>query len=153
MNKRYFSGGLIWVVISSFVCILSTRLGIGTFRSPGPGFFPFWSGIVLGAFGIIHIIKDVLKKRGKIKRTKLWEGPGLRRVILILASLMVYAILLKRVGYLITTFGLMTFLFSTAEGLKRRLWIPILSAAIVLVTYFIFCVWLKIPLPKGVLIF
>jgi len=51
-------------------------------------------------------------------------------------------------GYLITTFGLLTLLFSIIE--RSRVWTKVFSAlATVVVTYIAFSLWLGVQLPKG----
>ena len=72
------------------------------------------------------------------------------KVIIVLASLFIYAILLPSLGYLIATFGLLALLFGIMS--RQRLWIPIASALITaLLSYLIFYVWLGVQLPKGIL--
>jgi len=149
MNSRDRFSGFFWLAISILVCMESIKSGIGTFRSPGAGFLPFWSGVALGTFAIILVASDILKEKGGRKNINLWEGKRWRNVILILLSLFVYALLLPKLGYLITTFGLMAFLYSMIG--RPRLWVQGVSALItVLVTYIIFHVWLEVQLPKGV---
>jgi len=83
---------------------------------------------------------------GKIKN--LWRGMNWRTVILVSASLVTYCILLPRLGFLITTLGLMTLLFSVIR--RSRPWIQVVTALVtVLVTYVTFYVWLGVQLPKG----
>ena len=148
MSRDQLSG-FFWLAISIFVCVEAFRVDIGTFRSPGPGFLPFWSGIILGILAIILVVNAILKKKKEGEITNLWKGTEWSKVILVLASLFIYSILLSKLGYLITTFGLMILLFGIIE--KPRLWIQVVSALItVLVTYVMFYVWLKVQLPEGV---
>ena len=151
MNIRDLSSGLFWLGISTFVCVKSNLLGIGTFRSPAPGFFPFWAGALLGMFAIFVMVKSfLLKKKGGKKIADLWKGMEWHKVIYVLFSLFVYVILLPKLGFLIATFGLMTFLFGI-KG-RPRLWLQAVSAiVIVLATYVIFHFWLEVQLPRGLL--
>jgi len=140
--------GFFWLGISIFVCLDSIRSEIGTYQSPGAGFLPFWSGITLGIFSLILIAKSWIEKK-ETKVTSLWKGKEWDKVILVITSLLIYALLLPRLGYLITTFGLMAFLFSLIG--RPRLWIQGVSALItVLITYIIFYKWLDVQLPKGI---
>jgi hypothetical protein len=125
-------------------------MGTGSFSSPGPGLLPFWSGVVVGTLAILLLVVGTLTREegGKIKN--LWRGMNWRTVILVSASLVIYCILLPRLGFLITTFGLMTLLFSIVK--RSRLWIQMVTALVtVLVTYVTFYVWLGVQLPKGLL--
>ena len=149
MNLRDQLGGLFWLGISVFVCIDSLRNGIGTFHSPGPGFFPFWSGVILGMLSIILVAKSMLKREWKGNIKDLWEGAEWNKVIWTLCSLFLYSLLLPIIGYLITTFGLMFFLIGMMG--RSKVWIRVISAfIIVLVSYFIFYFFLDVRLPKGI---
>ena len=149
MNLPDRLSGLFWLAISTYVCIESIRSGIGTFHSPGPGFLPFWSGVILGMFAIILVVASILKKRGKRKIKDLWKGVNWDKVIWVLLSLFIYPLLFPVMGYLITTFGLMTFLLVLMG--RSKVWIQGVSAfIIVFVSYLIFYVLLDIKLPRGI---
>ena len=149
MNLRNQPSGLFSLAVSILVCALSMGVKIGTFQIPGPGFLPFWSGVFLGTFSIVLIVKSFLRKKDEGEIIDLWKGVEWIKAVLVLASLFAYAILLTKVGYLITTFGLMAFLFGLIE--KTKLWIRVMSAFVAaLVTYIIFHVWLDVQLPKGI---
>jgi len=149
MNLRDHLSGFFWLAISIFVCVESIQVSLGTFHSPGPGFLPFWAGVVLGTFSIILIVTTFLNKRGKGKLKEMWKGVGWKKVILVLFSLFLYIILLPRIGYMIATFGLMIFMSGVIK--RSKLWIEVVIPLItVLASYFIFNTWLGIQLPKGI---
>lgn len=138
-----------WLAISVLVCVESSKVSVGTLHSPSAGFFPFWSGVALGVFSIATMMNSILKKKVDEKAADLWRGMDWHKVILVVIFLFIYAIFLPKLGYLIATFGLMTLLFGIMK--RPRLWIQVVSALItVLATYFIFDVWLKVLLPKGI---
>jgi putative tricarboxylic transport membrane protein len=142
--------GLFWLVISILVCAESVRVKIGTFHNPGPGFLPFLAGGSLGVFSLILVALNLLDKRKKARIGDLWGGREWGKVVLALTFLLLYTVLLTKLGYLIGTFGLMLFLFGTIG--KTKLWIRTVAALFTtLTTYVIFYTWLGIPLPKGIL--
>lgn len=142
--------GLFWLVISILVCAESVRVKIGTFHNPGPGFLPFLAGGSLGVFSLILVALNLLDKRKKARIGDLWGGGEWGKVVLALMFLLLYTVLLTKLGYLIGTFGLMLFLFGTIG--KTKLWIRTVAALFTtLTTYVIFNTWLGIPLPKGIL--
>jgi putative tricarboxylic transport membrane protein len=150
MNFRDRMSGLFWLIISISICVQSIRINIGTLHNPGPGFLPFWAGVVLGIFSIVLLVTSILKGKGEKSISNLWKGMEWNKVIIILASLFIYAILLHKLGYLITTSGLFVLLFGVMR--RQRLWIPVVSAVITaLLSYLIFYVWLGVQLPKGIL--
>jgi putative tricarboxylic transport membrane protein len=152
MNLRDGLSGLFWLIIALFVCVEALTINIGNMHSPGPGFLPFWSGVALGMFSIGLLIKSVLQSKMQERISTLWKGMKWHNVILVLASLIAYTILLPRLGYLITTSGLLAFLFCITKS--QKLWIQVVIAIIIaLVSYLVFYVWLGVPLPKGILSF
>lgn len=150
MDRRDLLGGLSWLGISVFVCVVSIRDGFGTFRSPGPGFFPFLSAIVLGAFAIVLMITSCLNKKWERKIADLWEGLQWKKVAGVLLSLFLYPLVLPFLGYLLTTFGLMAFLHGIMG--RSKIWVWGVNALIVtLASYVVFYMLLDVRLPKGML--
>ena len=150
MDRRDLLGGLFWLAISIFVCLVSIRDDFGTFHSPGPGFFPFLSAIVLGAFAVILLVTSSLKKMWERKISDLWRGLEWKKVAGVLFFLFLYSLVLPFLGYLIATFGLMVFLFGIMG--RSRAWVLGANALIVtLASYFIFHRLLDVKLPKGIL--
>jgi len=152
MKVRDTISGVFWLVISFLVCMESARVNIGSFKRPGPGFLPFWAGIVLAIFGVTLVVTTVLEKKPAEKKAPLWKGLEWNKVIIVLAGLIIYAAFLPSVGYLIMTFALMLLLFGIIG--KTRLWVQLVSALVtVFATYLFFYGWLNIQLPKGLIEF
>ncbi len=150
MNIRETVSGFFWLGVSIFVCIESLKMGIGSPHAPHPGFFPFWSAVVLGVFGILLIIISTIAKKRQGKIIDLWKGTQWQREIWILCALFVYLLLLTKLGYLVSTFGLMVLMMITIER-WRVWWLGISALVIVLASYLIFYVFLNVNLPKGIL--
>lgn len=145
-----FASGLFWLAISVFVCVEAMKMGVGRFDAPDPGFFVFWSGLFLGLCSLFLVVSSFFQKMGKEKIKHLWKGAKWSKVLLVLSSLFLYAILLPQIGYLLTTFGLIFFLLMIVE--KTKIWVQMVYAAIiVLASYLMFHVWLKLQLPAGIL--
>ena len=149
MNRDQLSG-LFWLGIAIFLCLESFGLNIGTLGQPGPGFLVLFSGVILGIFAVIVIVKGTLVGEGIEKIKLLWQGMRVRKVILILVCLLVYALVLDKAGYLMTTFVLMTILFGVMG--RPKLWVQILGGLVTtLVTYIVFHIFLDVVLPRGIL--
>jgi putative tricarboxylic transport membrane protein len=151
MDPRNLLSGLFWLGISALVVFVEPIRGnIGTFHYPGPGFMPFWSGVVLGVLSIVVILTRSKIPEGGWKVEGLWKWRKWRNGILIITSLFIYAILLPWIGYLIATFGLLTVLFGLMG--RRKWWLQGLGALVTsIVTYFVFHSWLDVHLPAGIL--
>jgi len=150
MNRRDLLSGLFWLGISVFVCLESIWTDLGTFHSPGPGFFPFWSAVILGMSAIILLVTGILKKKWPSGIVDLWRGMEWKKVIWVLCSLLLYPLVLPLFGYLITTFGLIGFLLGIMG--KPKVWVQGVTALMItVVSYVIFYFLLDVRLPKGIL--
>ena len=139
-----------WIGLSLFVTVLSYKLGLGKFHIPGPGLMPFILGILLLIISFYLLIISLFKKNGKQGIPK--EEPSqidFVRISLVLISLFVYALLLEKLGYLITTFLLLIVLFRSA-GSKRWRSVLIASTLAVFLTYFVFT-FFGLRFPAGIL--
>jgi putative tricarboxylic transport membrane protein len=143
------ASGLFWLAISIVACVKSFQANVGTFHLPGPGFFPFWSGCVLGTLAIILVVAGFLKENERGGISNLWKGMKWSRVIEVVTSLFIYAIFLPRIGYLLATSGLMIVLLGIIE--RTKLWVRVTSALVIAsVTYVVFHRWLGVHLPRGI---
>jgi hypothetical protein len=138
---------LFWLFLSIFVCIESIRLGIGTLRHPDMGFMAFGVSVLLGILSLTLFLQTILKKE-EAETKPFFAGKLWRRVFLVLIAILIYSKLMPVVGYLISTFLLMSFLFWLVKG-QRWWWVLILSSLTSLITYYVFSVWLKCQFPEG----
>jgi len=96
------------MIVSAVTILLSTKFSFGSFANPGPGFLPLSVGIIMFLLSLILFIQSFLR-REEGGRAVLVKG-ATARVLLILASLIVYGLLLESLGFILTTFLLMGFL-------------------------------------------
>jgi putative tricarboxylic transport membrane protein len=148
MARRDRISSLVILSLSIFVCVESVRLpvGIGTWNDPGPGFFPFAAGIIMAALSSGLYIKSL---RSKIPEMGSWYVKAKwKKLFLILICLVGYAIFLEIIGFMLSTFILLFFLFRFVEDQR---WIVAIggSLAVALISYAIFARWLMLQLPKG----
>ncbi|OGP55217.1 MAG: hypothetical protein A2162_06465 [Deltaproteobacteria bacterium RBG_13_52_11b] len=138
---------LFLLVLSIFFCIGSLRLGMGHLHDPGPGYIPFFSGVLLGLLAIGIFLKGTW---GKSKSQGFRFGKQLKKGGWILGTLIVYALLLEKLGFLMTTF---LFLIICLSSFRPRRWVGIflVSLLTVVISYLLFAVWLKVQLPTGIL--
>jgi putative tricarboxylic transport membrane protein len=123
--------GAFWVVVGSGYSMQSRDGG------PGPGVMPVALGVGVAILAAISFL------RPEVRRIEL---PNLRRILIILAALVVYAVLLDPLGYVIaTTLLLALLLIGFAD--RRHWWQPTAALAISVSTYAIFRLLLSVPLP------
>jgi hypothetical protein len=146
MPYRNIIGSLAFIGLAGFICAKSVGLDIGTSKSPGPGFMPFIGSIVLIFLNGLFIITEFVKRK---EEPETWEFKW-KRVLPIFIAIVVYASIVHRLGYIITTFLAMA-LFFKVSGYSNWLLIILNSIIATLLTYIIFNVWLNSGLPKGLL--
>lgn len=143
-------GSLFWLAAGLISTYGSVQLGLGKFREPGSGFFPFLAGCFISLMAMIVFFQSFLRGREvQAKLSSLWEGLRWRRPIEIGLLTLGYILALERLGFLLTGFLL---LFVILKGIERLSWgkailIPVSTLG---VSYLLFNVFLKAALPKGV---
>ena len=139
---RDLVSGLFWLAVAIFAALQGLALNLGSLNRPGPGFFPFWGGVVLGVLSIVLIVRP---RRGATAWPSIRPQSG--KVLLVIGALLAYLLLLEPLGFVAVTFLFLLLLFR----LERRGWrFSAVSAAIgTLVSYALFQVWLKTQLPTG----
>jgi putative tricarboxylic transport membrane protein len=138
--------GFIWFALGSGMALEAIHLGLGELRLPGIGFMPFLVGVLLAVSGCVLTLFATLK--GKEGDDKSWAGENWKNIILPLLALFIYIGLMEPLGFLLSTFLLIFFLFKMTAP-KKWLAPLVTSGVIVFFSYLIFFVWLKVPLPKG----
>jgi putative tricarboxylic transport membrane protein len=140
------AGALFWVAVGILVCYGASRLGLGSVTEPGAGFIFFWSGLILVILSLVVLAESVRGSEEGIPEIKETNWP---KIALVLLSLLLYAFFLERLGFVMTTFILLSFLLGLIEGTNWPRTFGVTGAA-VLASFAIFELWLKIRLPKGI---
>jgi putative tricarboxylic transport membrane protein len=123
------------------------QLNVGAFKAPGPGLFPFILAIILMILSIFLIISKDKKEFGNASR--FWFEKG-KRLASVYISLLAYFFFLRYLGFIITSFLLMAYLFKKVGSL--RWYMAVLGALVSMGScYLIFEKLLKSYLPKGIL--
>ena len=140
------ASALFWVVVGILACYGATRLGLGSVTEPGAGFIFFWSGLILVILSFMVLVQSVRSTEDTVQETAEINWP---KIALVLLSLLLYGFFLERLGFVFSTFVLMSFLLGWIEGTNWARSLMVASAA-ALASYAIFELWLKIRLPKGI---
>jgi hypothetical protein len=138
---------LFFLLVSIMVLIGSIRLGIGTTRAPGAGFITFGASALLGILSLSLVVKTLVKKQEPeeaVFRGTLWW-----RVAFAGLAVLGYALLLPILGYLITSFLLMSFLYWLVRA-QRWYWIIISSLLSSLASWGLFSKLLNCQFPTGI---
>jgi putative tricarboxylic transport membrane protein len=139
--------------------IMALNMPRGRLSYPGPGLFPTIIGVFLVATALGCLLQEILpRKRG--------EGPSasplpdrdsaaplrrnVQKTFQLMALMIGYALALKPLGFLVCI-GIFLVVAIRIFGYRR--WVPVLTMAAVIaaISYITFVLWLKVPLPLGIL--
>ncbi|HEY2929254.1 tripartite tricarboxylate transporter TctB family protein [Piscinibacter sp.] len=138
---------LILLIIGIGVIVESRRLGAGwTSDGPGPGYFPFFIGLIIAvaSAGILH--QALL---GNARKTEIFvDSQQLKRVLSVLVPATVYVLAVGFLGLYVAS-AIYIALFMIVLG--KYSWVKSVIAALVVNTLFflMFEAWFKVPLFKG----
>jgi putative tricarboxylic transport membrane protein len=151
MKKADRIYGVIGLGLALWCYLESTRLDYMTEFTPGPGFMPFWVGVVLALLSFYLIIDSFVRKPGKKDNAKLLpKKHALYRVGAIIGMLFAVTFSMKFLGFPLTLA-----LFTTAVLLLLEHYSVLKSVgygiAYSAVTWFVFEYILSMGFPKGFL--
>ena len=122
----------------------SSHLPFGTLSAPDAGFFPRSLAAALLLAGIVIFMRAFNTAPETLDLTKRSWG-----VAMTIAMLLLYGVLLERLGFLVCTIGILFVLMKVCGGLGWKLSLLIAVASVV-ATYLGF-LELGVPLPAGLL--
>jgi hypothetical protein len=153
-HEKNFWGGMLFVVIGAVFAVIARGLKLGdmvllngyTMGTParmGPGFFPFYLGLILMFLGAIVLasgLRGVPNAAGKLERFH-WKP-----ILFVLGSVVGFGLLLKPLGMLVAGVLLVVgaSLGSYEFKLKNTL---ILGVALSIFCALVFVTGLKLPIP------
>jgi putative tricarboxylic transport membrane protein len=117
----------------------------------GPAAFPITIGFALVIAGTLLLVGGPRERRESWIELPAWTRDRrlAAKFAVVPASVIFYALLVERVGFLITAILLLAILFG-AFGVRRARILP-LAVAVTLAIHFSFYTLLRVPLPWGVL--
>ena len=141
-------GGLFWLAIGVYVIWAGRDMGLGRLHEPGPGFAFYWIGILMSALSL-GVIGQALVSGGPAL-SSLWAGTRWRKVLVVVALLLIYGLGFEAIGFIPCTLALLLVLMWFVDPVDW--WLAMIVA--VVATFGVWAAlskWLKIQLPAGVL--
>jgi putative tricarboxylic transport membrane protein len=101
--------------------------------------------MVFGILSLLLLVQTFIRAR---RRRGISERIRWGSVILVLASLFIYAIVLEKLGFIVST---LLFIAALLMIIERKKWhiVTIIAIISTLAFYIVFQVWLQSNLPKG----
>jgi putative tricarboxylic transport membrane protein len=119
------------------------KLPLGSLADPGPGYWPLLIAVVLAVSGLLVALPG---NSAVAVRAMAW--PEARHALLIIAGAAAAALLLERMGYRLTVFGLAVFFLGVVER-KPPVSALAVSLGLAFGSFYLFSTLLKVPLPPG----
>ena len=153
-HPKNFWGGMLFVALGLLFAVIAKGIkfgdsallagySMGTPARMGPGFFPFYLGLILIALGLVIAFSGLKvheRDPGQVDRFH-WKP-----IFFVLGAVLLFGVILKAVGMLIAGIILvvMASMGSADFRLKRTL---VLAVALVIFCALVFVVGLKLPIP------
>jgi putative tricarboxylic transport membrane protein len=148
MGKADRISGTFWFCFAILVMFESKRLGLGTLHQPGPGFLFFWVNALLAIMSLIVLIRAWVGKKKEGPQPAIFGEQNVKKVIYVMISLFLYALLMEPVGFIPVTLLIFIFLLGIIE--KKKWYVTAFaSVAVTIAAYLIFETWLQSQLPRG----
>jgi putative tricarboxylic transport membrane protein len=153
MKKSYIINDIVLILFSVFICIGSLRLkqGIGTLQGPGPGFMPFFAGMILGLLSLVDFISQWRSKEDPQRESAgVWASVRWKKLLPAVCFLFLYTALMERLGFSLSTL-LYLLSFYRLAGVESWRINVLISIGTTVVFYVGFKILLECQLPRGFL--
>lgn len=145
------ASSIFWMAFGLVMVVASYKLRLGTLTHPGPGFLPFLAGVILCCLSLVVFLGVRKRTNEKAKKLReLWAGVNWLSAAIVIVALLVYALVFTHAGFLLSTIGLLIFLFRARE---RVGWVASIGGALLasFASFAVFALWLKVQLPYGII--
>jgi hypothetical protein len=139
---------LLWGLFGLYLVYEGVQLKLGTPRAPKPGFQNIRKGDeTANPRGAFFLQTFTASPEGKKIQ---WRGLQWQKGVKMMAALFLYAAVFHWLGFIVSTFLLLLFLF---KGMEPQRWGPalLMSAVTVAACYLVFNVFLELQFPPGLL--
>ncbi len=148
MKKKDLHSSSICAVFGLYIAFEGYRLGPGSFQAPKSGFLILVAGVVLACLSTAVFVQALFSRQEE--REALWKGLQWSKGVRLLAASFAYALVLTRMGFLLSTFLFLLYLF---KGLEPQRWhvAIVLSLITIVSSHLIFVLLLECQFPEGIL--
>ncbi|MCS6763033.1 MAG: tripartite tricarboxylate transporter TctB family protein [Candidatus Protistobacter heckmanni] len=134
-SKKDLYSGLMFVVVGLAFSFIARTYSMGTTAKMGPGYFPFWLGILLAILGVIVLGVAMSPKTAEDEMDK-WD---VKSVLWITGSVTLFGLLLKPLGLILSLIALV---FVSAMASHEFQWKgTVVNAILLVVLAYVAFVW------------
>jgi putative tricarboxylic transport membrane protein len=150
VKKKDILSSLFWMAVGFGVCYGGYDLELGTLHDPGSGFMFFWVGVIVIGLSLAVLVKAIRMKADQKEIRPLRGEIRWKKILSVLAALVLYAYVFTYLGFILSTVLLLLFLFKAVEPQKWS-WAVLGAVISTLTAYGVFQLWLGSQLPRGFL--
>ncbi len=148
MTRRDWIPAVFLLALSLFVISQAIRLPYSAEYGPGPGFLPLWLAGVVGGLSLLLLVRSTGAPRPR--KPFIANPAGMKSAAMVAGLYLAYILLLQTLGLLVALAIFLLILIKVVE--RRSLLASVITAVAGSVScYLLFEVWLKVPLPIGIL--
>jgi large-conductance mechanosensitive channel len=152
INKKEVFSSAFLLIFGLFLAFKSVQLSLWSKFGPDEGFFPLAVAIIIIGLSLFLFIKSFFFTRGREKKKGSEEQPEKGVTIFKISAytilMLVYGLLMERVGFLITS---VLFIFPIVKFVEKQSWKITLLVGFgsIITSYILFVHFLGVPLPRG----
>jgi hypothetical protein len=148
--KKDFLSSLFLLLFGTFFTVESFKFGLGEWGRPGPGYFPFGAGLLFAIISLSVFVRTLRKAPSSETPIESSDRFHWQNIALVVVGLLAYALLLRKIGFALCTFGLVVFCIRVVA---RQGWFnSIMTGLIVAIVFHVFFnLLLNAQLPNGIL--
>ena len=141
-NHKDFASGSFYAVVGVGFSYVSTGYTMGTAAKMGPGYFPFWLGIILTLLGLM-VIAGSMSSRAEPDKLDRWD---IKTLLWILGSVVMFGLLLYPLG-LIISLPILVIVSSMASHEFNFKWAAVNALVLTVMSYAAFVYGLNLQFP------
>ncbi len=141
-SQKDLASGLMYLAAGLAFAIVSSTYTMGSATRMGPGYFPFWLGVILAALGAV-LVAGSTRSRAEGESLTAWD---LRGLTVVLFSVVAFGLLLRPMGVIVSVAALV--LLASFASREFSLKATLLNAgALIAISLVIFVYGLGLQLP------
>lgn len=140
---------LLLFLLGIYITTTSVEYGYMQGTTPGPGFFPFWVGLLIAGLSLVNVVRSIARREMLDNEI---DVPGVIKSVIISLLLLAFVMFSEEIGMLLGCFILVLLIAWVIQPRwSRTFTLKIVATAVLfpLLAYLVFGVYLNVPVPLG----
>ena len=150
MKKYNYIVSVVMLALAGYIFYETSTYDIGTSAQKNPAIWPQFLAEALAVLSVALIVQTIFSRDPEMKKEIIdWKGPGMKKVYIMLALLVIFVVLMKIFGMLIALFLLIPAI-EWVMGCRSKVMLIALPVGLVAFVYVFFVVVMKLTLPAPI---